>query len=76
MAVSAPARPDPRALVTEDAHLIGGDWVPARSGETIDVINPATQEVLVSVPRGGADVDEAVQAAAAPSPRGGIRRRG
>jgi acyl-CoA reductase-like NAD-dependent aldehyde dehydrogenase len=69
MAVSAPARPDPRALVTEGTHLIGGDWVPARSGETIDVIDPATQEVLVSVPRGGAaDVDEAAAAAAAAFP--------
>ena len=69
MAVSAPAHPDPRALVSEGAHLIGGDWVPARSGETIGVINPATQEVLLSVPRGGAaDVDDAVQAAAAAFP--------
>ena len=69
MAVSAPARPDPRTLVTEGAHLIGGDWVPARSGGTIGVINPATQEVLVSVPRGdAADIGDAVAAAAAAFP--------
>jgi aldehyde dehydrogenase (NAD+) len=69
MAVSAPAHSDPRALISEGTHLIAGDWVPARSGETIDVINPATQEVLLRVPRGGAaDVDDAVQAAAAAFP--------
>jgi len=69
VAVSAPARPDPRALVTEGAHLIGGDWVPARSGETIDVINPASQEVVLRAPRGGAaEVDDGVQAAAAAYP--------
>jgi aldehyde dehydrogenase (NAD+) len=69
MTVSAPARPDPRALLTEGAHLIGGDWVPARGGETIGVINPATQEVLLHVPRGGADdIDDAVRAAAAAFP--------
>jgi aldehyde dehydrogenase (NAD+) len=69
MVVSAPPHPDPRALVSEGAHLIGGNWVPARSGETIGVINPATQEVLLSVPRGGAaDIDDAVQAAAAAFP--------
>jgi acyl-CoA reductase-like NAD-dependent aldehyde dehydrogenase len=69
MAVTAPARLDPRAVLTEGAHLIGGDWVPARSGETLDVINPATQEVLLAVPRGRADdINDAVQAAAAAFP--------
>jgi acyl-CoA reductase-like NAD-dependent aldehyde dehydrogenase len=69
MAVTAPARLDLRALLTEGAHLIGGEWAPARSGETFDVINPATQDVLLAVPRGGADdIDAAVQAAAAAFP--------
>jgi aldehyde dehydrogenase (NAD+) len=69
MAVTAPARLDPRALLAEGAHLIGGDWVPAGSGETLDVINPATQEVLLAVPRGRAgDINDAVQAAAAAFP--------
>ncbi|NKQ59176.1 aldehyde dehydrogenase [Amycolatopsis sp. K13G38] len=56
-------------LVTENTHLIGGDWVPAVGGETIEVIGPATTEVLAHVPRGGtADVDAAVQAASAAYP--------
>ncbi|GAA3137777.1 hypothetical protein GCM10020255_013410 [Rhodococcus baikonurensis] len=43
---------------------IGGAWVDAVSGETIDSVNPATGEVLASVPRGRAeDVDRAVIAA-------------
>ena len=43
--------------------------MPAKSGETIDVINPATGDVLLAVPRGGAeDVDDAVRAAAAAFP--------
>lgn len=69
MAVTAPARLDPRALLAEGAHLIGGDWVPAGNGETLDVINPATQEVLLAVPSGRAgDINDAVQAAAAAFP--------
>src|SRR5712691_8672037 len=45
--------------------FIGGDWADAASGETMDVINPATGEVIAEVPRGGAeDVDLAVEAAA------------
>jgi acyl-CoA reductase-like NAD-dependent aldehyde dehydrogenase len=43
---------------------IGGKWVDAASGETMDVINPATEEVIARIPRGGqADVDQAVAAA-------------
>lgn len=57
------------ALLTEGSNLIGGKWVPARSGGTIDVINPATQELLGRVARSdAADVDDAVQAAAAAFP--------
>ena len=44
--------------------LIDGDWVPARSGKTFPVLNPATEEVLAHVPDAGAeDVDRAVAAA-------------
>src|SRR4051812_23385807 len=44
--------------------LIGGERVPAASGETLDAVNPATGEVLGRIPRGGeADVDAAVRAA-------------
>ena len=65
----APARVDVHALLDDGLHLIGGEWVPARSGDTIDVINPANQELLLRVPRGAAeDVDAAVKAAAAAFP--------
>src|SRR5207247_3967387 len=51
-------------LLADGTQLIGGEWVPARSGETIAVINPATEEHLGSVPRSGADdVGDAVAAA-------------
>ncbi|HEY8481578.1 MAG TPA: aldehyde dehydrogenase family protein [Spirillospora sp.] len=53
------------ALRVDGAHLIGGEWVPAVGGETIEVIDPSTGETLGEVPRGGsADVDAAVRAAA------------
>jgi acyl-CoA reductase-like NAD-dependent aldehyde dehydrogenase len=43
---------------------IGGELVDAASGETLDILNPATAEVLTTTPAGGAeDVDRAVQAA-------------
>ncbi|HLH67951.1 MAG TPA: aldehyde dehydrogenase family protein [Candidatus Dormibacteraeota bacterium] len=61
---------DVKSLLTEGTHLIGGEWVAARSGETFEVLNPANQEVLLRVPRGGPeDVDAAVQAAAEAFPR-------
>jgi acyl-CoA reductase-like NAD-dependent aldehyde dehydrogenase len=60
----APETLDIQSLLTEGTHLIGGEWVPARSGETIPVINPATRETLAHVPRGGADdIADAVAAA-------------
>ena len=44
--------------------LIDGQWVPAQSGQTMDVINPANEEVLGKVPSAGkADVELAVSAA-------------
>lgn len=59
-------RLDVGALVPEGTHLIGGEWLPAKSGEAIEVINPATGERLSSVARGAAaDVDAAVTAGAA-----------
>lgn len=46
--------------------LIGGDWVEAVSGETIDVVDPATEKVIGRVPAGGAqEIDSAVNAARA-----------
>jgi acyl-CoA reductase-like NAD-dependent aldehyde dehydrogenase len=64
MTVTAPAGVEAGALLTDGTHLIGPDWSPAASGETIDVINPATADVLLRVPRGGpADIGAAVDAA-------------
>jgi len=63
-----PTTLDPE-LVVDGAMLIGGDWVASSSGETIDVINPATVELIARVPRGtAADVDHAVHAAEAAFP--------
>jgi betaine-aldehyde dehydrogenase len=46
--------------------FVNGDWADARSGETTEVINPATEEVIAEVPKGDeADVDAAVAAARA-----------
>src|SRR6185436_16924727 len=44
--------------------LIGGEWVEAPAGRTLEVRNPATDEVIAQVPDAGAeDVDRAVRAA-------------
>ena len=44
--------------------LIDGQWVASSDGETIDNINPATEEVLATVQSASAeDVDRAVRAA-------------
>jgi acyl-CoA reductase-like NAD-dependent aldehyde dehydrogenase len=56
---------DVGALLPAGKQLIAGEWVASRSGETIDVINPATGETLAAVPRGSDDdVADAVAAAA------------
>jgi aminobutyraldehyde dehydrogenase len=50
--------------VTKHQNLIGGEWVDAASGETMEVLNPATGETIAEVPSASAeDVDRAVQAA-------------
>jgi acyl-CoA reductase-like NAD-dependent aldehyde dehydrogenase len=36
-----------------EANLIGGEWVQADSGQTIDVTNPATGLKLGTVPKSG-----------------------
>ena len=46
---------DIHALFPDGTHLIGGEWIPARGGDTIPVLNPATGETLATVPRGGPD---------------------
>ncbi len=46
-------------------QLIGGEFVDSASGETIEVINPANDQVIALVPKSASeDVDRAVDAAA------------
>jgi len=55
--------------VTQYRILIGGELTEAASGETMEVIAPATGETIAEVPRCGAeDVDRAVEAAQAALP--------
>jgi aldehyde dehydrogenase (NAD+) len=51
----------------EQKHLlINNEWRPSSSGKTMDVVNPATEEVVAAVAAAeGADVDVAVEAARA-----------
>ena len=68
MSAAAPhftASPEARAFLARDHRLlIGGQWVPSASGETIDVFDPATEAQLARVAGGGKeDIDRAVQAA-------------
>lgn len=49
----------------KEANLIGGAWVGADSGETIDVTNPATGELVGTVPNcGDVETKRAIDAAA------------
>jgi 1-pyrroline dehydrogenase len=51
--------------VTSYRNFVGGEWVDAVEGETMEVLNPSTGEVIAEVPRGsGRDVERAVEAAA------------
>jgi len=56
-----------RSFVDRKHHmLIGGDWVDAASGRTFESYDPATGEVLATLPAGGSeDVDRAVKTARA-----------
>ena len=52
------------AAATQLENFIGGEWVAAASGETLESIVPATGEALAEFPRSGAaDVERAVEAA-------------
>lgn len=54
-----------RSELGSGTNLVGGQWVPAASGEEFEVRNPATGEMLAKVAHSGkADVDAAVKAAA------------
>ena len=67
------------ALELSDAGLlrteayINGEWVDPIGTETMDVINPATEEPICAIALGNsADVDRAVAAAKAASATGGV----
>lgn len=46
--------------------FIGGEWCEANTGERFDVVNPATEEVIATVPNAtAADVTRAIDSAAA-----------
>jgi phenylacetaldehyde dehydrogenase len=58
------ASPVAKFLDQPKRMLIGGEWVEARSGNTLDVYDPSTGEPIAHVPAGDAeDVDLAVAAA-------------
>jgi aldehyde dehydrogenase (NAD+) len=48
----------------KDKFYIGGEWVDPTGSETIEVVNPTTEEVIGTIPQGTQeDVDKAVAAA-------------
>ena len=50
--------------VAKHKNLIGGKWVDAADGQTMEVLNPSTGEVIAEVPRCSAeDAERAVDAA-------------
>jgi acyl-CoA reductase-like NAD-dependent aldehyde dehydrogenase len=52
-------------MIEHNRIFIDGKWVPSSGTEVLEVVNPATEETIATVPRGTAeDVDRAVQAAA------------
>lgn len=52
-------------IARRESLYVGGRWVPTSGGESIEVRNPATEEIIGSIPAAGpADVDAAVAAAA------------
>ena len=56
-------------IIIRDKIYINGEWVPSAGTGTIDVINPATEEVMGRIPDGTAeDVDLAATAAATAFP--------
>src|SRR6266550_1399148 len=55
--------------VSQHKNFVGGEWVESAGGETMEVLNPATGEVIAEVARSTAeDADRAVQAAKAALP--------
>ena len=67
MSTQLQVHPDAKAFVARHHRmLIGGDWVDSHSGKTFDTFDPATGEVLASIPAGDSeDIDRAVKTARA-----------
>ncbi|MFD6281291.1 aldehyde dehydrogenase family protein [Streptomyces sp. NPDC060209] len=56
-------------MIERDQIFINGKWVPSAGTDVIEVINPVTEEAVVTIPAGtAADVDAAAEAAAAAFP--------
>ena len=53
-------------------NYVGGEWVEAASGETFDVINPSSGDVIATVPKGGREDAHGAIAAARESFDSGI----
>ena len=54
----------PKTEVRHYQMYIDGRWTDAASGETYDVVDPASEEVIARVPKGAvADAEAAVRAA-------------
>jgi len=65
MSVQMTSDPFVLAKALSGHHMIDGALVPAASGTTFEVVNPATGDVIANAAEGGAaDVDRAVAAAA------------
>src|SRR5947208_5824405 len=63
---SSPRRLTVADLIVRDSIYIDGAWVASDGKDTIDVENPATEQVIGRIPSGTAsDVDRAVKAARA-----------
>src|SRR5207302_5882214 len=59
-----PRRAFMSVTVSSYKNVVGGEWVDSASGETMEVLNPATGEAIAEVPRGTKeDADRAVEAA-------------
>jgi len=54
--------------------FVGGEWVPARSGASLETLDPSTERVLTTVARGGPDDVADAVAAAREAFDGGCRR--
>jgi malonate-semialdehyde dehydrogenase (acetylating)/methylmalonate-semialdehyde dehydrogenase len=55
---------EPIKEVLELENYIDGEWIKSRSNEVVDVVNPATQKVLATVPMStGEEVNAAIESA-------------